>query len=231
MKSLTAILIASTAIALATPVLAEGLIVVEARGIALQPGGTVDSTKPLVLKQGQHVTLISNSGATLNLDGPYNQAPSINGGGTGANTFAALTSERGARTTEVGTTRGTTPLAKLPDPWLIDASRASNACLAEGAAAVFWRPVAKDGTSLAVMPDDRSWKIQTDWPAGADRIAVNSDALVHGGATYFVTLGGTESAIKVNVVPAALSSDAMRAAWMANKGCEAQAEALARAGK
>ena len=34
---------------------AASLVVVEARGIGLKPGTSIDSTKPLVLKQGQHV--------------------------------------------------------------------------------------------------------------------------------------------------------------------------------
>ncbi len=215
----------------AAPASAESLVVVEARGIALKPGAAVDSTKPLALKPGQHVTLISNSGATLTLDGPYNQAPSLAGGGTAANTFAALVSERGARTAEVGTTRGTAPVAQLPDPWLIDVSHAGNACLVDGQTAVFWRPAAQDAATLAVMPDDRSWKIETQWAAGLDRLAVSGEKLVHGEATYFVDFNGTEAAIRVNAVPADLSSDAMRAAWMADKGCEAQAEALARPAK
>jgi hypothetical protein len=50
---------------------AADLVVIEARRIALRPGQTVDSTKPLVLKQGEHVTLISPTGATIKLDGPY----------------------------------------------------------------------------------------------------------------------------------------------------------------
>jgi hypothetical protein len=224
------LLLASAMALAATSAAAENLVVVEARGIALKPGAMVDSAKPLMLKPGQHVTLISNSGATLNLDGPYDKPPAISGGGTSANTFAALVAERNARTSEVGTTRGT-GTAKLPEPWLIDASRGGNACLAEGSQAVFWRPAAKEATTLAVMPDDRSWKIQTEWPAGADRVTVRDLTLVHGEATYFVKFAGTESAVRLNVVPAALANDAMRVAWMANKGCEAQAEALARAGK
>ncbi len=166
----------------------------------------------------------------MTLDGPYDQPPTVAGGGTAANTFAALVTERRARTTEVGTTRGTT-LAKLPDPWLIDVSHAGNACLVDGATAVFWRPASDAAAAIAVMPDDRSWKVQTQWPAGADRLTVSSATLVHGDATYFVVFNGAESAIRVNAVPADLSSDAMRAAWMANKGCEAQAEALALAAK
>ena len=51
---------------------------------------------------------------------------------------------------------------------------------------------------------------------------------VHGGAAYVVNYAGTEYALAMNAIPAALGNDQMRAAWMVQKGCEAQAEALLR---
>ncbi len=214
----------------AIPAEAGQLVVVEARGIGLAPGTTIDDSKPLVLKQGQHVSLISQSGATISLDGPYNAAPSAGGGGgTSLGTkLAALTTESSARTGEVGTTRGAAPVAKLPDPWLIDASHAGTACLVEGQTPVFWRGQSASASALTVMPDDRSWKVLTQWPAKEDKLAVRTNIPMRGGETYFVSLDGNEVAIAVNTVPAALSNDQVRAAWMADKGCEAQAEALAR---
>ncbi len=105
---------------------AANLTVVEARGIGLAPGSTIDSTKPLVLKQGQHVTLISDDGATLSIDGPYNQPPSAGGNGRSlGTTLAALGTERGARTGEAGVTRGTKP-ETLPEPWMVDGPRSGN---------------------------------------------------------------------------------------------------------
>jgi hypothetical protein len=76
------------------------------------------------------------------------------------------------------------------------------------------------------MPDDRSWRAQANWPAGSDHLPASADAPVHGGATYVVSVDGAESAVTVNTLPAVLTNDSMRAAWMAEKGCEAQAEAL-----
>src|SRR5476651_2299602 len=82
---------------------AANLIVVEARGIGLTPGASIDSNKPLVLKQGQHVTLISDSGATLSIDGPYDQSPSAGGQGRSICTSNdAPTTENNARTGEAG---------------------------------------------------------------------------------------------------------------------------------
>ena len=39
-------------------------VVVEARGVNLKVGAIIDPTKPLVLKQGQHLTLVSDGGLT-----------------------------------------------------------------------------------------------------------------------------------------------------------------------
>jgi hypothetical protein len=207
---------------------AANLIVVEARGIGLKPGATVDSTKPLVLKQGQHVTLISDTGATLSIDGPYNQPPSAGGGGKSLGaTIAALGTEHTARTGEAGVTRDNKP-NPLPEPWLFDVTRSGNVCLQEGTQPVFWRPDAKTAAAIIVMPVDRSWKSQAAWPAGLARMTVTTDVPVHGGAAYVVNYSGTDYALAVATVPASLANDSMRAAWMVQKGCEAQAEALLR---
>ncbi len=205
---------------------AANLIVVEARAIALKPGSTIDSTKPLVLKQGQHVTLISEAGATLSIDGPYDQPPSAGGSGRSiATTLAALTTEHTARTNEGLVTRNG-PVDKLPAPWLFNVTHSGSVCLVEGTEPVFWRPDAKTASSIVVMPVDRSWKSKADWPAGLDRMTVTTDVPVHGGAAYVVNYAGSEYALSVATVPASLANDQVRAAWMVQKGCEAQAEAL-----
>ena len=141
---------------------AANLVVVEARGIAMKPGTAVDSTKPLVLLQGQHVTLISEAGATLSIDGPYNQPPSAGSGGNSVGaTLAALATERKARTGEAGITRGAVT-NKLPDAWLVDVTHSGNVCLQENRQPVFWRPDNKAASSLTVSPVDRSWKSQAE---------------------------------------------------------------------
>jgi hypothetical protein len=213
-------------------VAAADLVVIDARGIALRAGQMVDSAKPLALKQGQHVTLISPAGLTIKLDGPYNRAPEADQarGVPVINTLALLVNQRQIRVGEVGTTRGLAPNT-LPDPWLLDASRAGTFCLREGEVAVFWRPSAASDADLVVVPTDRSWKANAHWSAGSDRIEIEAPAVIRAGATYVVTLNGAESAVKVENVPAMLANDQMRTAWLAGKGCEAQAEALLRSAK
>src|SRR4051812_19809585 len=156
---------------------AATLVVAEARGVALKPGATLDSTKPLTLKQGQHVTLISETGSTLKLDGPYNQPPVAAGGagGVGINqTLAALVTQRQARAGEFGVTRGTV-LADLPEPWVLDATHSGNVCVMENGTPIFWRPDSKSAASLAVAPADHSWNAKAAWPSGQDRLAITTD--------------------------------------------------------
>ncbi len=208
------------------------LVVLESRGTNLHPGQTVNSAKPLALKQGQHLTLISPAGVTLKLDGPYQKAPGSDQsrGLPVASTLSLLVTQRQARVGEVGTTRGTAP-SSLPDPWVLDASRAGTVCLREGSQAVLWRPDSAHESMLAVAPADRSWKTEAHWPAGSDRITIPAPAVIRGGGTYLVSLDGAQSAMKVESVPMNLPNNSVRAAWLAGKDCEAQARALLRDGK
>jgi hypothetical protein len=215
-----------------TAAMAMDLVVLESRGTNLHPGQLVNSAQPLPLKQGQHVTLISPTGVTLKLDGPYDKAPGNDQGrGTPvAGALAMLVTQRQARLGEVGTTRGAAP-SSLPDPWVLDASRAGTVCLRDGSEAVLWRPDPAREALLSVAPADHSWKTEAHWPAGSDRIKVAVPAVIHGGEIYLVSLNGTQSAMKVESVPASLPNDSVRVAWLAGKTCEAQARALLQSGK
>jgi hypothetical protein len=229
-----AIAAAAAMFAPAFPAAADELVVVEARGINLHPGDMVDASKPLLLAEGQHVTFIAVNGATFKLDGPYNKPPTsdLAGGGSTADALRALVTQQQARIAEAGASRSGAIRVRLPNPWVMDVSRSGNVCLDQGHEALFWRPDDARTASMAVMPGDRSWKAEVTWPAGENSIPGPNAVPLLNGATYLVSLdGGQSSAVKINVVPAHLLSDAMRAAWMAHQGCEAQAEALARNGQ
>jgi hypothetical protein len=212
---------------------AEDMIVVAARGIGLHPGEKIDAGRPLVLAEGQHVTLIAINGVTLKLDGPYDKAPSAAGGGTNvAAALGAFLTQQNDRTTEAGVTRAGVGAATLPRPWVLDISRTGNVCLAEGQPAVFWRPSNVKEATLKMAPADRTWRAEATWPQGASELTAASDVPVHGNAVYFVALdNGEESAITINPVPAGLDNDSVVAAWLVNQGCDAQAEALLRRGQ
>lgn len=212
---------------------AEDMIVAAARGIGLHPGEKVDSSKPLVLAEGQHVTLIAINGVTVKLDGPYDKAPSAAAGGTNvAAALGAFLTQQNARTTEAGVTRAGAGAATLPKPWLIDITRTGSVCLVEGQPAVFWRPSSDRQATLKMAPADRTWRAEATWPQGNSELTAAADVPVHGNAVYFVALDdGEESAVTINPVPAGLANDSVIAAWLVNQGCDAQAEALLRRGQ
>jgi hypothetical protein len=206
--------------------LAQDLVVVQARGIALRPGQVLDSAMPIQLRAGQHVTVISGTGASYTIDGPYNgpAAADQNRGLDLSQKISALVTQRKGRV-EAGTARGVIG-PDLPEPWLLDAANGGSVCLREGQMPMFWRGDAARSSTLVLMPADRSWRAQAPWPAGVDRLSISTVGAMKGGANYVVTLDGNASAMTVNTVPAILTNDLMRAAWMAEKGCERQAEAL-----
>ncbi|MGN6514289.1 MAG: hypothetical protein ACTHLR_00430 [Rhizomicrobium sp.] len=224
------IMLATVLAAMAGAAQAAQYVVVEARGVNLKVGTIVDPTKPLILKQGQHLTLISDGGQTIKLDGPFEKAPVAAQGVQLAAAFGALASNNNGRLGEIGTTRATGKV-NLPAPWLLDAVHPGAECLQEGAAPVLWRPTADGAADVVITPADRSWKAEAKWPSGQTELPIKADMGVHGGASYFIAVNGSESAISVSTVPSVLTNDQMRAAWMLQKGCTPQAEALLRASK
>ena len=222
-------LAATLVAALATsPAPAAEVVVVEARGIALKAGQVLDDTQPLVLQEGQRVTLIAANGNTIKLRGPYDQAPAAGEAG-GANLAQALTAlivQKQTRTSEVGVVRGVTDTSQLPEPWVLDISQPGNVCVRDGTPVVFWRPSAADAANLTVLPTDKSWRLATVWPKGDDRLTLPERYATRNRATYLIDLGKLHAAVTLNVIPASATTDAMRAAWMIEKGCQQQAEAL-----
>jgi hypothetical protein len=213
----------------ATPAIPADMVVVEARGVALRAGQILNDAAPLALRQGQHVTLISSNGSRLRLDGPYNRAPREDLERTnqaGVSGLGFLITQNEARP-QPGTARAPDRV-ELPDPWLLDVSRAGNTCLRDGTAPIFWRPDSTSPAALVIMPTDRSWRAETAWPAGTDRLSMNPPAAIRAGATYLVSLDGKQVAVGVVSVPDVLSNDAMRASWMFEKGCLSQGDALLR---
>jgi len=198
-------------------------IVAEAHSIGYRPGERIESDRPLTLHEGQHLTLITPSGGTINLDGPFRGPPSASSGGV-VSILAALTGG-GRRYGEVGTTRGT-QVNKLPSPWVLDVSHSGKVCVREGAQPVFWRPAASADRKIELVPSDQSWRADMVWPAGKEQLAITIAATLHDGVTYTVTDAGAQAAISVDIIPASISDQQVLAAYLAARGCEEQARAM-----
>jgi len=212
---------------LASPGWAAELVVVEARGLSLKPGQVVDDTQKLTLQRGDEVTLVDESGAVIKLRGPYDAAPNAGSGGSGvdvSNVLAALGT--GGSQSAMGVVRAKVEDVTLPDPWVIDVTHSGKACVRPGTAVVFWRQQSAGPAKLRIMPVDRTWRAESEWPAGTSELPAPALFPITDRQTYVFDLGGQSSTVTLVHVPASLGTDRMRAAWMLQKNCLAQTKAL-----
>jgi hypothetical protein len=232
---LVAALAALIALAItAGPLHAATLIVAEARGIALAPGAEIDGAKPLELKDGQVVTLISPSGEIIKLHGPSNIAPAPAQGGSTTDVRGALrtlVTQELADNSELGVVRGAADDPIPPEPWLIDVTHDGTRCLPENAPIVFWRPNGGGAAPVSIAPFDRSWVARAEWRSGSDRMTIGAAVPLRARATYLIRVGGKETAVTLVMIPAAARNDAMRAAWMVEVGCVGQVKSLLQASR
>ncbi|MFV3130317.1 hypothetical protein [Niveispirillum sp. KHB5.9] len=212
------------ALLFATSVHAAPLVVAEAKGIDLAPGATVDDKAALTLADGARLVLIGEDGSQVTLRGPFKGAPA--GAGQGATQqLAGLLSARGTDATSLGAVRDAGAKAALPDPWLVDAASSGSACVKVGQEVVLWRADAAKPASLTLMPADRAWTANAEWPAGEGRLALPELPITDGGTMLF-ELDGAAAAVTFHLLPASVTAPRMAAGWMAAKQCDRQARAL-----
>jgi len=210
---------------LAPEVRAADLVVIEATGTSLKAGDTIDGSKPLVLKEGEQVSLVGEDGNVLKLRGPDERAPgsASDGGVDVSKALAALVS---GQRSEYGVIRSKVDTANLPNPWVVDVTHSGKVCLRPGERLVFWRPDRGRDVTLTIMPVDRSWRAQAEWPQGAAEFEAPSGFPLKERRTYLFSMGGRTAALTLLAVPDSLSNDHMRAAWMLEMNCIAQTKAL-----
>jgi len=215
-------------LAIAAPAAAKvDMVVMEARGVKLQPGQVVDGSANLTLAEGQQVSLMTQDGKVVKLRGPYDKAPAPGEAAT-ANVQLALqllVTQESARE-RAGVIRGGPGMVVPPDPWLVDVGSSGLRCLQADATITLWRSDTGATQQIEVAPNDRSWKADVEWTSGSDRLPLPHNVPVRRRTPYVVRIGGKEVNITLVSLPASLTNDAMRASYMMENGCDAQAKAL-----
>lgn len=215
---------------------AESLIVFKATGIGLKPGQAIDGAQPLTLTAGQKVELIAANGRIIKLAGPYKQPPAPgvpDGRESVASTLKSLIATDG-ETLSMGVTRSATDVLKsggkewLPEPWLINVTQPGTHCQREGQPVVFWRPANDQESEIRLATDGNTWKANTRWPAGADKLAPPPSMPLKDGAQFKITLDAAKTDLTVKLIPEQVSEPPVLAAWLLESGCRAQSLALLR---
>ncbi|MEJ6594794.1 hypothetical protein [Parasphingorhabdus sp.] len=204
------------------------LIVVEARGGGEKPGDRIDSKASVVLGPGGKLVVISPDGRVISLRGPFKGPPVANAvvKRNPRAALAALVTTRNDRAATVGAVRSGSSAAPLPGPWLIDISRPGDRCLLEGAEPVWWRPQAVGSASFSVEPIDHSWRADFVWQDGVDRMLSPGLLDLKKSAMLNVRTGDQERPVRLQIVPGSIDDPLVMTAWLLEKGCFQQADAL-----
>jgi hypothetical protein len=231
-QTLFAALLLVTLVLLGMPIQAETLIVMEARGVSLKAGAQIDGDQVLTLKEGERLTLIRSDGTVLTLRGPFSKtpAPPTAVASDPKQALAALVNTRAARTSSVGVIRAGEEVMPLPEPWLVDLSRSGMRCMIEDQTVTFWRPDASQEDRLTLVPSDRSYKADFVWPRGAARLPASKLEFKNEFNFFTIQQADQEFALQLMKIPKAIAEGnrVILIAWLLEKGCTQQADALLR---
>jgi hypothetical protein len=216
------------AFCIAVPVMAQSMVVVEARGIDLKVGSRLDEARQVKLPAGGKLVVVRTDGVVISLRGPHDgplrsQAPSRQGA---SRALASLVATRNDRANRVGAVRSGSNAAPLPSPWMIDVTRPGERCLFEGAPIVWWRQDSATAETFNLFPLDRSWNTQFLFEAGQNTVTVSELSDIEGTKAFIIEDNEREYSIRMHLIPEGVSEPAVIAGWIIEKGCIQQADAL-----
>ena len=211
---------------------AGDLVVISGGTPDLQPGQIVNSNTPLTIPAGSTITLVSGSGKTLTLKGPHTGTISLDQEGAGSasliSSLSSLLAGPGKETSSLGVMRALAPPPLPTDPWVIDIGQSGDHCVAANGPARLWRGKNAKAWVVSLKNLTDKSKSSTKWPAGTRTLNWPSEVALVDGARYLLRKKGSRATKKftMHLVPGDLPTTVHKVAWMAEKGCKAQAKLL-----
>ncbi len=212
---------------LATAGLAEEAIVTAANNTDLKPGARIDGEAPIELAAGASLTLVTLSGRTISLEGPFSgpPAPAAAAGADPRLLDAVGRLIQGEqRTASAGDFRAGPGGGEVPGDWSwIDPARSGPHCLPKGEPAVLWRAETEEEAALDVRGPrgrEEAWweegQATTEWP---------EDVPLADGASYALRLEGSPSTrrMTLHLLPAGEADVPTRLDQLIEAGCDRQA--------
>jgi hypothetical protein len=195
----------------------------------IKEGQTVDVGAPITLPPGASIRLLSATGQTVALEGPFSgavAAPSAAaavGDAQVVTRLAKFLSERRVSGGALGATRSgvVAPQAREPaDPWQIVVDESGVQC-ARPPDVQLWR---KNATAEAKvrLSSARGDPVRTAWPRGQNVMPLPAQFVVDRSEIH-AGVGDRIVTIGLRLAPAGLSNPAETADWMVRVGCRRQA--------
>lgn len=219
---------------LASPAMAEIIVVATSGDAGLQAGQKLDPTDQISLQQGARITILSKAGAMRVIDGPYSgpvdaqdEAPKA---GTAVAQWDAVKTFLGdpdARTEVVGASRSAkVNLFAAPSSiWDVSVDSSGPRCT-RASGLVLWRKNPTLPLTVSVRgPGVRVTDL--DWPKGDNALALPESFAPEDGRMV-VSLDGNLRELSVKVLPKELENAApgQLLVWLVDNKCARQAQAL-----
>lgn len=206
------------------------LVVIASSDPSITAGAVIDGAQPLSVAADASVTLVSSSGRTIQLTGPYFGAPDTSASTPGSglvNSLSRLVAEekKSAGTLAVFPNTLKASLESRPDLWGVDIARGGRYCVRLNQPVMLWWGDASSGAVVTLTDgNDASRSARIEWPQKKRHMAWPREIPITDGAIYVARFwwGGDGERLTTVIMPP-LSSDAHHAAWMADHGCTRQA--------
>jgi hypothetical protein len=229
---------AAVAVSVLIGAAAEGadLVVLESTAPAYSAGQTMDAASAIRLTAGEVLVVVMEDGRLLRVDGPHD-GPAAGTPAEENNVRKALeqlVSDNRPRVGGVGAVRGDESddeaADSRPEPWLIHSERNGDQCALRGKPVVLWREQSADAGAAQITDAATNASTELRWQAAAARAAWPADFPPLDERVYLVRFGSARSvAIRVNFLEAGVAANELAAAaWLAAKGCTAQARLVLR---
>lgn len=222
-----------------TPGSAEDFVVIAATGNdeVLQQGTVLPAGTVITLPEGRSVTLLSQGGTLVKLDGPLsrkltiqNTAEEATGGEAWAvplSRIADAISKKVERSNVVGSSRDTdTPLAQAePDAWLLTVDSSGHRCL-QPDGAILWRKKADETLKIDLRSQDEREK-GLIWKAGTNEMTLPKK-FIKDGTLIVMRIDAQPRRFNIHVLPESIAADRWGVVlhWMISKSCDRQAGVL-----
>jgi hypothetical protein len=229
--------LAATCVLVATSAAAAEIVVIESNSPRFVAGQLLDDSAPIELAAGQSLLIVTEDGRVVRLDGPYD-GPAVGpapDAGAVRRAVERLVNAGEPRVGGVGAVRGDEDAGSgvdtRPDPWLVHAERDGEQCARNGRPLELWREDAARSIAVEVEDAVSGLAATTRWDAGAHRAVWPERIAGIDGHIYVIRLDASDrsTAVRLRILEGSVDSSPLTAAaWLAAKGCTAQAALLLR---
>jgi hypothetical protein len=211
---------------------AAEVVVLESTSPRYAAGQTVEAAQPVMLADGETLTIATEDGRLARIVGPYNGPPigSEADESVARRALAQLLATDRPEVGGIGGVRGDAPSESLtdtrPDTWFVHAERSGDQCALQGKNVQLWRENAGAAAAMEIRVSLDDTAAQARWNAGAHDTAWPDSVALTDGTIYLLRGEGAVRSVpmRLHLLPPGLGTPGLAAvAWLAARGCTEQA--------